>query len=72
MAPEKRSMFIDPDDIGRFATGAIIELENFSHLDHIPCGLEEQLASPNLQIDAQRWIWERREILSGLLGQVFV
>ncbi|KAJ6149016.1 hypothetical protein N7471_000215 [Penicillium samsonianum] len=31
MAPEKRTMLINPDDIGRFAAAAFIEPERFSH-----------------------------------------
>ncbi|KGO72706.1 hypothetical protein PITC_056920 [Penicillium italicum] len=31
MAPEKRTMLINPDDIGRFAAAALVEPDKFSH-----------------------------------------
>ncbi|KAJ5823589.1 hypothetical protein N7447_005929 [Penicillium robsamsonii] len=31
MAPEKRTMLIDPDNIGRFAIAALMEPEHFSN-----------------------------------------
>ncbi|KAJ5961562.1 hypothetical protein N7501_006503 [Penicillium viridicatum] len=73
MAPEKRTMFLNPDDIGRFAA-ALVELEGFSRraieiggetltAEQVARAISEakRLAPSNPQIHSQLWFWERQD-----------